>query len=123
MRPRGTAVVIKNGKVLLVRDKGKKKFSLPGGGVNKNEPTVSAAAREVFEELGFHVVLVRRLHGCDFKGSLSEHKVCLVEVTGEPKIRGPELDKFIWWDMKEKIPVYEHVTNILKKIKETKDIS
>ena len=120
MRQRGTAVVIKNGKMLLVRDKGKKKFSLPGGGVNKNEPTVSAAAREVYEELGLHVVLVRRLHGCDVKGSLSEHKVCLVEVTGEPKIRGHELDKFIWWDMKEKVPVYEHVTQILKRFMEVK---
>jgi len=99
MRTRGTAVVIKDGKVLMVRDKGKHRYSLPGGGINKNEPTVSAAAREVYEELGLHVSMVKRLPDCDYKGSLSEHKVCLVEVSGEPHLRGYELDSFIWWDM------------------------
>ena len=122
MRQRGTAVVIRDGKVLLVRDKGKHRFSLPGGAINKNEPTVSAAAREVYEELGLHVIMVKRLRGCDFKGSLSEHKVCLVQVSGEPRIRGHELDKFLWWDMKSSTPVYEHVTQILKKIKDTGDV-
>ena len=116
MRQRGTAVVIRDGKVLLVRDKGEHRFSLPGGAINKNEPTVSAAAREVYEELGLHVTMVKRLRKYDFKGSLSEHKVCLIETSGEPRLRGHELDKFIWWDMKEPIPVYAHVKNILKKI-------
>ena len=116
MRQRGTAVVIRHGKVLLVRDKGRHKFSLPGGGIKKGEPTVSAAAREVHEELGLHVVNVKRLRGCDFKGSLSEHKVCLIEANGEPHLRGHELDKFIWWDMKKPIPVYAHVSVILSKI-------
>ena len=116
MRPRGTAVLIRQDKVLLVRDKGKHKFSLPGGEINKNEPAVSAAAREVYEELGLHVTMVRRLHKCDFKGSLSEHKVCLIEANGEPRLKGHELDKYIWWDMKTPLPVYEHVTNILEKL-------
>jgi len=115
MRARGTAIIIRHGNVLLVRDKGKYKYSLPGGGININEPAVSAAAREVYEELGLHVTMVKRLRGCDFKGSLSQHKVCLVEATGTPKLRGHELDKFIWWDMKEPLPVYEHVEYILRK--------
>lgn len=122
MRQRGTAVVMRDGKVPLVRDKGKRRFSLPGGGINKNEPTVNASAREVYEELGLNVVMVRRLRGCDFKGSLSEHKVCLVEVKGEPRIRGHELTKCIWWDMKSPVPAYEHVTRILKKMGDTKNI-
>jgi ADP-ribose pyrophosphatase YjhB (NUDIX family) len=115
IRPRGTAIIIRHGNVLLVRDKGKHKFSLPGGGIDANEPAVSAAAREVYEELGLHITLVKRLHGCDFKGSLSRHKVCLVEATGTPKLRGHELDKFVWWDMKEPLPVYEHVQYVLRK--------
>ena len=118
MRQRGTAIVIRAGKILLVRDRGKHRFPLPGGAINKNEPSVSAAAREVYEELGLHVTMVKRLHECDFKGSLSEHKVCLIRANGEPRLRGHELDKFIWWDMKEPIPVYEHVTHILKRYKE-----
>ncbi len=38
MRKRSTAVVIRDGKVLLVRDKGRHHFSLPGGGIKKEEP-------------------------------------------------------------------------------------
>ena len=86
--------------------------------MNRGEPTVSAAAREVYEELGLHVVMVKRLRGCDFKGSLSEHKVCLVEAEGEPRLKGHELDKFIWWDMKRPIPVYTHVNSIISRVKE-----
>jgi ADP-ribose pyrophosphatase YjhB (NUDIX family) len=115
MRSRGTAIVLRHGKVLLVRDKGKHRFSLPGGGINENEPAVSAAAREVYEELGLHIQMVRRLHECDFKGSLSQHKVCLVETTGTPRLKGHELDTFLWWDTKQDLPVYEHVKHILKK--------
>jgi 8-oxo-dGTP pyrophosphatase MutT (NUDIX family) len=117
MRQRGTALVIKHGNVLLVRDKGSHKFSLPGGGIHEGEPTVSAAARELFEELGLHVTSVKRLRECDFKGAVSVHKVCLVEADGEPKLKGHELDNYIWWDMKSQIPVYAHVTVILKKFK------
>jgi 8-oxo-dGTP pyrophosphatase MutT (NUDIX family) len=115
MRQRGTAIVIKSGKVLLVRDKRHDKFSLPGGGINKGEPVVSATAREIYEELGLHVTSVKRIRECDFKGSLSDHRVCLVEANGEPYLRSHELDKFIWWDMKTPIPVYSHVTTILEK--------
>lgn len=116
MRQRGTAVIIRNGKVLLVRDKGHHHFSLPGGALKKGEPTASAAARELYEELGLHPVKVTRLRKCDFRGSVSIHKVCLIEASGEPHLRGHELDKFIWWDMKKPIQVYAHVKNILKKI-------
>ena len=118
MRQRGTAVVIRDGKILLVRDRGKHHFSLPGGATKKGEPTVSAAARELYEELGLNVVKVTRLRECDFKGSVSEHKVCLIEASGEPHLRGHELDKFMWWDMKESVPIYAHVKGILSKIKE-----
>jgi len=116
MRQRATAIVIRGDKLLLVRDKGKDKFSLIGGGINDNEPVVSAAAREVYEELGLHVTEVTRLHHCDFKGSSNEHKVCLVKANGEPHISG-ELDKFIWWDMKSPLPVFDHVEKILGKFK------
>ena len=116
MRQRGTAVVFKNGKVLLVRDRGHHKFSLPGGKIEKGEPTVSAAARELFEELGLSATKAMRLRHCDFKGSTSKHRVCLIEASGKPHLKGHELNKFIWWNMKTPIPVYPHVTQILKKI-------
>jgi len=116
MRNRGTAVVIRHGKVLLVRDRGKHRFSLPGGGIKKEEPSVSAAARELYEELGLKAANATRRTDCDFKGSASYHRVCLIEADGKPKLRGHELDKFIWWDMKKPVPMYSHVKMILSKM-------
>jgi ADP-ribose pyrophosphatase YjhB (NUDIX family) len=50
IRQRGTVILIRDGKVLLVGDKGHDKFSLPGEGIHGGEPSVSAAARETYEE-------------------------------------------------------------------------
>jgi 8-oxo-dGTP pyrophosphatase MutT (NUDIX family) len=118
MRQRGVAVVVRHGKVLLVRDRGKHRFSLPGGAVKKGEPTVSAAARELYEELGLTATKVTRLRDRDFRGAVSIHKVCLVEANGEPHLRGQELDKFMWWDTKTPVPVYAHVRYIVRKMRE-----
>ena len=117
LRKRATAVVIKNGKVLLVRDKGKQKFSLPGGGIHKDEPTLSAAIRELYEETGLRATKAIRLRDCDYKGSKNEHRVCLIEANGEVRLKH-EIDKFVWWDMKQTLPVYPHVRYILSKVKE-----
>ena len=116
LRQRGTAVVMRDGKVLLVRDRGKHRFSLPGGGTRENEPAASAAGRELFEELGLSPTKITRMRECDFKGSASHHKVCLIEARGEPHLKGHELDKFIWWDMKAAVPVFAHVRVILAKM-------
>jgi 8-oxo-dGTP pyrophosphatase MutT (NUDIX family) len=116
VRQRGTAVVIRDGKVLLVRDRGRHHFSLPGGAIKRGEPTTSAAARELYEELGLSAVKVTRLRQCDFIGAVSIHKVCLIEATGKPHLRGRELDKFIWWNMKYPIPIYAHVKSILNRL-------
>ena len=113
MRQRAVAVVIRRGKILLVRDRGKRQFSLPGGGIHKGEPIVSAAARELYEELGLKAKNVKRLRNCDFRGAVSYHRVCLIEVGGRPRLRGTELDKFIWWDMKSNVSAYSHVTSII----------
>jgi 8-oxo-dGTP pyrophosphatase MutT (NUDIX family) len=118
MRQRGVAVVIRHGEVLLVRDKGKHRFSLPGGAIKKGEPTVSAAARELYEELGLKAVKATRRRDYDFRGAVSKHRVCLIQASGNPHLRGHELDKFVWWDMKKPIPVYAHVQHILRKLKE-----
>lgn len=34
-RPRASALVVRNGKVLLVRPRGEKNYSLPGGGIRQ----------------------------------------------------------------------------------------
>jgi 8-oxo-dGTP diphosphatase len=117
MSQRATAIIFRDGKFLLVRGKGKIRFSLPGGKINEGEPVISAVAREVYEELGLEAIVVKRLPECDFT-DLSEHKVCLVEVTGEPVIAENELDEYMWWDMKQEIPVNEHVIQVIKKFRE-----
>jgi len=118
MRIRGTALVFRDGKVLLVKDKNKHKFSLPGGGTNQNEPSMATAIRELYEELGMSARKSERIFNCDFKGSLNNHKVTLIETEDTPVLRGKELDMFIWWDMKTRIPRYFHVDQILARFKE-----
>lgn len=115
MRRRATAVVIRNGKVLLVRDKGKHHFSLPGGGVHHREPSVSAVARELYEETGLRATKVVRVF--NYRGKANEHRVYLVEASGHVRLK-KELSDFVWWDGKTTIPRYSHVTNILARIAE-----
>ena len=117
LRQRATAVVIRDGKVLLVRERGARRYSLPGGGVKKREPVVCAAARELYEELSLEATQVTRMPRFDFTGSVNEHQVCLVEVKGEPILRRLEINSFLWWDRNEPIPVRPHVEGVLGKMK------
>ena len=49
-RNRATALVVNDGKLLLVRERGAKRWSLPGGGMKKGEEPAVAACRELDEE-------------------------------------------------------------------------
>ena len=118
-RYRATAVIFRDGKVLLVRDKGKNDFSFPGGGFKQHETTIQAGIREVCgEELGgVKVLSAERLRHCDLDGRRACHKVCQLVIQGEPYINRPEeIDKVIWWDMKSELPVQGHVKYILSKL-------
>ena len=117
-RYRATSLIIKNGNILLVRDKHRHDYSMPGGGFKANESTIQAGIREVFEELRLRTVLAERLRYCDFEGQRAKHKVCLLKVEGTPHIDSKELDGYIWWDMKSSLPVQGHVRYILKKYKD-----
>ena len=99
MRKRGTAVVIRHGNVLLVRDKGKHHYSLPGGGCHKGERSLRAKR-------------IKRYIG-SFKGAVSEHKAYEIEAEGHVHLRGGELSAYMWWNMKVPVPVYAHVKAIL----------
>ena len=112
-RVRGTAVVIRENKVLLVKDSGKKKFSLPGGRRNRNEPSLSTAIRELYEELGMSAKKAERIFKCDFSGLFNKHKVSLIETDNEPILKSKELKEFCWWNMKDQIPRYAHVDYII----------
>jgi 8-oxo-(d)GTP phosphatase len=57
----GCAVINERGDVLLVSDKNRKNWSFPGGHVEPGETLEQVALREVKEETGYAVELMRRL--------------------------------------------------------------
>ncbi len=118
MKYRATVVIFNGDKVLLVRDRGRKDFSLPGGGFKRHESTIQTAVREVCEELGIKAFSVKRLRHCDLNGQRAYHKVCQVVMDRDhsPFLKSREIDKFIWWDMQKGIPVQGHVKHILGKL-------
>jgi 8-oxo-dGTP pyrophosphatase MutT (NUDIX family) len=107
-------VVINNGRILLVLDKGKHTFSLPGGGVKQGEPSLAAAARELFEETG---ISARRAEyvGRHVTKNTTHAIVVIDKFRGEPH-KKCEISAFVWWDLKQNINVRPHVTAILQKL-------
>ncbi len=117
-RYRATAIVFIGDKLLLVRDKGKDDYSMPGGGFHKNEHTVVACPRELYEEVGgITVESVERLKQCDFEGLRAKHKVALVKASGKPYVKSKEIDDVILWNMKDNIKTQGHVKRILESYK------
>lgn len=113
LRKRGVAVVIRHGKVLLVKDQGVHKYSLPGGGVHRDERSSEAAARELHEETGLRAKKVTWIGS--FQSPVTNHRAYLIEAEGRVHLkRHGELRTYIWWDMKKPFPVFSHVTEILK---------
>jgi len=112
LRKRGTAVVVRYGKVLLVKDRGRHRYSLPGGGVKPHERSYQAAARELYEETNLRAINTTYL--CSFAGSASMHKAFIIEAEGHVHLRSHgELDGYMWWDMKSDIPAFGHVYAIM----------
>jgi ADP-ribose pyrophosphatase YjhB (NUDIX family) len=95
-----------------VRDKGEKSYSLPGGGINSNEPTISAATREVFEKTG--LVAHKAEWVCDYEGGTQSYVVYRLEVHGKKSLKS-EISAAIWWDRKQELPLFVHAKKILKK--------
>lgn len=116
LRKRATAVIIREGKVLLVKHRGQRHFSLPGGGIKAGESVLATTARELYKELKLEANNIRRLDKCDFNTAATRHHICLVDADGEPVRRKLEVAKFIWWDMKEHIPLFPHVKETLRKV-------
>ena len=101
---RGTALLFRNGKVLLVRDRGKSSFSLPGGRRSGAEAILCTAVREIYEELGMRTRKAERLCHCDYESRHNQHKATLIESDDDPVLNDGELAEFCWWDLKSKIP-------------------
>ena len=112
---RATALVVRNGKVLLVKHRGAKNYSLPGGRIDGAETSLEAAVREVREETNLRAYSARRLTHCDFEGSVNRHFVSEVLVgDGEVRLQRKEIERYLWWDGNSSIPANGHVYRITK---------
>ena len=113
-RHRATVIVRRDDRVLVVRDRGRPTYALPGGGIEKGELPIVAAARELYEETGLEASVIRFLFV--FEGKYNNHHLYEVEADGEVAVRG-EVDGFTWWDMVDDTPVYPHVRGILARLR------
>ena len=112
-RQRATALVVNEGKYLLVQEKGDDQYSLPGGGIEGDEAALTAACRELGEGLGLKAYRAERLFDYESEGSFNNHKVVLVFAGGKPRVNQRELESFRWWDGRERLPLYPHVPSIV----------
>lgn len=88
---RACAAMIRDGAILMVRHRhgGREYWTLPGGGVEVGESPAEAAVREVREEVGLPVRVIRALFerewaGYGRRGAGREYERCfLAEIDGE----------------------------------------
>ena len=119
IRYRATSIVARNGKVLLLREPQDTEFQLPGGGIDRGESSISAAARELREETGLVASrLEYLLDYCDFWGGEVDYwgqvqHVFRVDADGELALSG-EHSEFIWWDGVADLPVQDNVKRIVR---------
>ena len=91
MRNRSAAIILRSGKILLMRRQkpGRDYYTLPGGGVHLEESEADACAREIKEETGLDVVTLHIFRRHVYQDN--EDGYFLVRVgTGEPVLGGPE---------------------------------
>ena len=112
LRRRATAIVTRDGRALLVRDRGRQAFALPGGGVQHGELPIYALARELYEETTLAATAVTYI--ATHSGKYNRHYVFGVQARGEVDVsRDATVEEFAWWDGASDIPVHPHVTQIL----------
>ena len=117
LRDRATAVVIRDGKVLLVQGRGPV-YMMPGGGIEPGEFPASAAARELLEETGLTATKTDYLFIVETV--TNRHHVFLIDATGEVNIGntpdGETIGGYLWWDRQEAIKAFGHVEAILERL-------
>ena len=129
IRHRATLVMMREGRLLLVREPGDAEFYLPGGGVERGELPICAAARELLEETGMTAHSIRHLFDhCDFWGgrrsdfwkSSGEYwgqaqSVFGVEAQGAVRLSA-EHAEYMWWDGASDAPLPDEIAPLLRMI-------
>ena len=80
-RTRATVIVECDGRILLTENNDGRVF-LPGGGAQRNELLIGAAARELHEETGLTAIAL--LHLFEHESATTQHSVYFARTTGMP---------------------------------------
>ena len=115
-RNRATALVFRDGKLLLVRERGAKRWSLPGGGMKKGEDPIDAATRELDEETKLVATSATYLFHHETRSQ--HHHVCLVEAEGKVELRKEEIGDYRWWDGETQLSIIESAKEIIGRARE-----
>ena len=113
-RPRATVVAEQDGRVLLVKERGARRYSLPGGGIERREGVIEAACREIREETRLCVIQARYLF--DHEGHVMLHKVVWADVRGDVWLQWKELSDYAWCDWGTDVPMLESANSILERV-------
>ena len=113
-RLRATVIAEQGGRFLLVRERDARRYSLPGGGIERGESVIEAALRELREETKLAVVKAERLF--DYEGTTQNHRVVWALVKGRVQIQRKELSDFRWWDGNESVQILDSASAIVRKL-------
>ncbi len=116
MRDRATAIVRRDGLLLLVQERGFRHFSLPGGGLQRGESPEEAVARELEEETGLRAVSLTPLPQCRTSDIYNTYHVFEVLAEGALRVDPVELSGARWWDGREVITLFGYVHDILAQL-------
>ncbi|BAK15310.1 NUDIX hydrolase [Solibacillus sp. FSL K6-1781] len=101
-----SAIIIRDNRVLMIRTIDSNSWSIPSGGVEDGETVEEACIREVAEETGYEVKIVKELH--TKKTIIKEYKVTtkyfLCEITGgDIQYNDPdeEIEEITWMNRNE----------------------
>lgn len=98
------SMIVKNKKedrILLIKQYGRDSYVLVAGYINKGEDAEDAACREVFEELGLHVLSTHFNHSHYFKPSNTLMLNFTVIVDDEVPHANEEIDSYQWFSIEE----------------------
>ncbi len=105
MKHRVAGIIVKDGKVLLMRrlKDGQEYYVFPGGGVEESESFEEALRREMKEELSINIKnqkllfelenQLRDQYGGHMAGYPNEHYFLIESFSGKPELGGPEKER------------------------------